>query len=285
MILPPEAQPLRLALAPAFTAPTFDRFTALLAAAVLVPGRRTVANLLRTLGPVAHGHRNTSRRVLSAASGSGLLLGTLLARFVLRHLGPDGPDGPGGPVVLIGDDTVDGRKGKYVYGKARHRDPVRSTHAYTTWRYGHTEVVLAVLVRFPFAARPWALPVLVDLYRWAADDRHRRRPHRTPAELLCRLLRRLLIRCPARRFVVVVDVGYGTHPTARFCYRHRARLTLVSKFHPDANLYQRPARTAGSAGAGQGCPAHQAPGRRADRPATSTDHPLVRRRDAPGRDR
>ena len=146
MILPPEAQPLLLALAPAFTAPTLDRFTALMAAAVLTPGRRTVANLLRVLGPMAVGHPTTYQRVFSAASWSGLLLGTLLARFVLRHLVPDDP------AVLIGDDTVDGHTGKHVYGKARHRDPVRSSHAYTAWRYGHKWVVLAVLVRLPFAS-------------------------------------------------------------------------------------------------------------------------------------
>ena len=45
-----EATPLLLALAPAFTQPTFGRFTTLLAAAVLTTGRRTVANLLRTAG-------------------------------------------------------------------------------------------------------------------------------------------------------------------------------------------------------------------------------------------
>jgi hypothetical protein len=237
MILPPEAQPLLPALAPAFTAPTFDRFTALMTAAVLTPGRRTVANLLRLLGPLAAGHPTSYQRVSAAASGSGsgLLVGTLLARSVLRHLVPDGP------VVRIGGDAVDGHKGRRVYGKARHRDPVRSTHGYTTGRYGHKWVVRAILVRLPFATRPWALPVLIDLYRSAEEDRGRGRPHRTPAELLCRLLRLLRIRCPARRFIVVAGAGYGTHPTARFCHRHRARLTLVSKFHPDANLYEPPA--------------------------------------------
>ena len=86
-------------------------------------------------------------------------VGCGLARFVLDRLVPDGP------VQLVGDDTVDGHKGPRVYGKGRHRDPVRSTHTYTAWRYGHRWVVLAVLVKFPFAARRWALPVLVDLYR------------------------------------------------------------------------------------------------------------------------
>ena len=66
-------------------------------------------------------------------------------------------------------------------GKVRHRNLVRSSHTYSAWWYWHKWVVLAVLVRFPFATRPWALPVLVDLYRSAEDDRARRRKHRTPA--------------------------------------------------------------------------------------------------------
>jgi hypothetical protein len=240
MILPAEAHPLLFALCSAFTYPTFDRFATLMAAVVLTPGRRTVANLLRTLGPLADGHPTTYQRVLSCASWSGLLLGLLLARFLLHHLLP------ADPVVLVGDDTVDGHTGKHVYGKARHRDPVRSTKSYTAWRYGHKWVVLAVLVRFPFATRPWALPVLVDLYRSEQDDRGRRRPHRTPAQLMCRLLRLLLLRCPGRRFVFVGDSGYGSHEVARFCRRHSPRLTLVSKLHPDANLVEPPPPYAGA---------------------------------------
>jgi hypothetical protein len=82
-----------------------------------------------------------------------------LVQFLLDHVLPDGP------VALVGDDTVDGHPGQNVYGKARHRDAVHSSHTYTAWRYGHKWVVLAVLVKFPFATRCWALPVLIDLYR------------------------------------------------------------------------------------------------------------------------
>src|SRR5215207_11298573 len=188
MILPPEAGPLLAALAPAFTQPTAARFTTLLAAALLTPGRHTLANLLRTLRHLAPGHRTAYQRVLSRAPWSGVELGCALAAFLVRRFLPDGP------VVLVGDDTVDGHPGRTVYGKARHRDPVRSSHAYTAWRYGHKWVVLAVLVKFPFATRRWALPVLVDLYRSAEDDAKRKRVHRTPAQLMCRLLRLLLLR-------------------------------------------------------------------------------------------
>ena len=140
----------------------------------------------------------------------------------------------------VGDDTVDGHKGPSVYGKGRHRDAVRSTHSYTAWRYGHKWVVLAVLVKFPFAARRWALPVLIDLYRPPEVSAAEGRRHKTPAQLMCRLLRLLLIRFPERTFVFTGDSGLGTHAVARFCDRHRRRLTPVSKLHPDANPFELP---------------------------------------------
>lgn len=239
MILPPEAHDLIQVLAPHFTSPTYQRFSTLLVGVLLTTGRRTVANLLRTLRHLAPGHRTDYQRVLSRAPWSGLHLGCGLARLLLDRLLPDGP------VPLVGDDTVDGHPGRRVDGKARHRDPVRSSHSYTAWRYGHKWVVLAVLVKLPFAARPWALPILVDLYRSEEDDLRRNRPHRTPAQLMCRLLRLLLIRFPDRSFVFAGDSGYGTHEVARFVYRHRDRLTLVSKLHPDANLFDPPPPYAG----------------------------------------
>ena len=234
MTLPPEAAPLLLALAPHFTRPTFARCVTLLGAAILTPGRRTVANLMRTAGGLAPGHDSAYRRVLSGAHWSGLAVGCALARLLLDRLAPDGP------VYLVGDDTVDGHPGPEVYGKGRHRDPVRSSHSYTAWRYGHKWVVLAVLVKFPFATRRWALPVLVDLYLPPEASKAAGRPHRTPAQRMGRLLRVMVGRFPGRTFVSAGDSGYGTHEVARFAHRHRSRLTLVSACHPDVNLFDPP---------------------------------------------
>src|SRR3954462_4743951 len=159
MIIPAEALPIIRAIAPAFTRPTLWRFVLLMGAAMLCTGRRTIANLIRVAAPLVCGHITTSQRVFSSASWSAMRLACGLCRAIVALLPPDRP------IFLAGDDTVDGHPGKHVYGKARHRDPVRSSHAYTAWRYGHKWVVLAVLVKFPFANRRWALPVLVDLYR------------------------------------------------------------------------------------------------------------------------
>jgi hypothetical protein len=68
-----------------------------------------------------------------------------------------------GPVLLAGDDTVTEHPGPHMFGKGRHRDGVRSFHRDTAYRWGHTWVVLSMLVKLPFATRPWALPVLVAL--------------------------------------------------------------------------------------------------------------------------
>jgi hypothetical protein len=184
-------------------------------------------------------------------------LARLLAKFLLDHYVPEGP------VFLAGDDTVDEHRGDKVHGKSCHRDPVRSTHSFTAYRWGHKWVVLTILVKFSFATRPWALPVLVALYRGAekvksqskklkdktkakAKQRARRKAeaaqprHKTPSELMRQLLAVLIHWFPDRRFVFAGDGGYGTHALARFAHRHQRHLSLVSLFYPDANLYDPP---------------------------------------------
>jgi hypothetical protein len=225
MILPTPATALLEAFAPAFTQPTFQRVVVLLGAALLTTGRRTIANLLRTARAFAQGDPCSFRRVFSAARWSGLRLACLLTRWLLRHLIPSGT------VTLVGDDTVCEHRGRKVYGKARHRDPVRSSHSYTAFRYGHKWVVLAALVRFPFATRPWALPILVALCRAAELDRQEHRRHYTPAQQVQRLLRLVLRWFPDRSFVFVGDGRFAAA---------QPRLTLVSKLHPKAGLYAPP---------------------------------------------
>lgn len=237
--IPQAAEPLIREFAPAFTRPTFQRFVFLLFAAILVTGRRTVTNLLRTVSVLAPGHPSSYHRVFSQRRWSSWPLARGLAGYILRHWVPEGP------VRLCGDDTVDEHRGKKVYGKACHRDAVRSTHSFTAYRWGHKWVVLAILVKFPFATRLWALPVLVALYRSKEWNRQHGRRHKTPSELMRQLLAVIMHWFPERTFVFAGDGGFGTHELARLAHRHRSRLTLVSRFYPDANLYAPPPEVKG----------------------------------------
>jgi hypothetical protein len=239
-IIANQELPLLCLFRPVFTAATFARAVLLAVAAILTQGRRTLSNLLRSVAQLTQGDPSSYHRVLSLAQWSALSLAAILTRFIIQHFWPQGR------IRIVGDDTVTEHPGPKVYGKARHRDAVRSSHSYTAWRWGHKWVVLAVLVRFPFAGRPWALPVLVSLYRSKEDDRKRGRPHKTPAQLLHRLLRLLLRWFPDRQFVFAGDQGYGSHETAVLARDSHGRLAVVSKFYPDANLYEPPGAYAGN---------------------------------------
>jgi hypothetical protein len=144
---------------PAFSTPTDHRFLVLVLAAVLTTGRRTVTNLLRTVRYQAHGHGSSYHRVFSQRRWSTWALARILITFLLDYVVSPGP------VLLAGDDTVTEHPGPQVFGKGRHRDGVRATHSYTAYRWGHKWVVVSMLIKLPFATRPWALPVLVALYR------------------------------------------------------------------------------------------------------------------------
>jgi DDE superfamily endonuclease/Archaeal putative transposase ISC1217 len=265
LLIPPFARPLLDQFAPVFFQPTYQRFLVLMVAAILTTGRRTVSNLLRSVQGLAPGHPSSYHRVFSQRRWSTFQLARLLIQFILDHGVSDGP------VFLAGDDTVDEHRGPKVHGKGCHRDPVRSTHSFTAFRWGHKWVVLTILVQFRFATRPWALPVLVALYRCPekakakgptktkrkkakvkdktkakAKPRARRKVqaskprHKTPSELMRQLLAVLIHWFPDRQFVFAGDGGYGTHALSRFASRHHRHLSLVSLFYPNAGLYDPP---------------------------------------------
>lgn len=218
---------------------TARRLILFFTAATLVIGDRTVSAVLRLLGLIEPLNPSTYHRLFSHRQWSASRFAKIIARFVIDRFCPEGV------IRLVGDETVDGHRGKKVYGKARHRDAVRSSHSHTVYRYGHKWVVLAILVNLPYTSRPMALPLLVMLYRDRKTNTIEGRKHRTPAELMVSLLALLMHWFPERKFVFAGDNAYGSHAMARFAYRHRRRLGLVSKIVPDANLFEPPPRRRG----------------------------------------
>ena len=241
LCLPRAAEPLLSSFRVAFREPTFQRLLALILGAIVAPRERTVTAVLRAAGRMAPGHFSSYHRVLSATRWSLWAAGKVLARAVLaRAVLARVPDGE--PVVLAVDDTVTRHPGPKVHGRGCHRDPTRSSHGVAVFCWGHRWVVLTVAVRFPFAARPWALPVLAALYRSRElCEAHGRRFKSWP-QLARQLLAVLIHWFPGRRFLLVGDGGFATHELAWFCHRHRRHATLVCRFYDDACLYALPPR-------------------------------------------
>lgn len=220
---------------PVFSRPTLQRFCLLLLAAIVTTGSRTVSNLLRTVDFVVSGHSSSYHRVFSKRRWSTWKLSKILIRLILERYYPDNKT-----VKIVGDDTVDEHPGRKVFGKGRHRDAVRSSHTFTAFRWGHKWVVVSILVKFPFAQRPWALPVLIALYYAPATSKELGHKHRTPVQIMEKLLRVLMRWFPERKFKLSVDSGLASHDLATFVAGQPRNLTLISKFYPNANLYSAP---------------------------------------------
>jgi DDE superfamily endonuclease len=221
-------------LEPAFSRPTHHRFLLLAVAAILTLGGHTVCNLLRCLGALAPGHPSSYHRVFSRSPWNCWDLARRFSQVILGRFAPQGV------IELAGDDTVTEHPGPKVYGKGCHRDPVRSTHSFTAFRWGHKWVVLALLVRLPCTTRRWALPLLMALYQSEEENRRQGRRHKTPPQLLRQMFLVLMRWFPDRKFVCTADGNYATHELAELATQYSRRLTFISKFYPDANLVAPP---------------------------------------------
>lgn len=242
--VPRDFRPLLVSLTDSFErSSTARRVILFFATAILIRGDRTVSAVLRLLILIEPLNASTYHRVFSYRRWSCRKMGLIIAHFVVLRFAAEGD------IKVCGDETVDGHRGKKVYGKARHRDAVRSSHSHTVYRYGHKWIVLSILVDLPYTGRPIALPLLVALYRDRKTNLAEGRRHKTQAEIMCGLLAMLMRWFPDRKFVFVGDNAYGTHQMCRFAKRHHHQLTLVSKFIADANLFKpAPRRRAGTNG-------------------------------------
>ena len=230
-----------------FTKPTWNRFVALALAALVTIGPKTITSVVTVGGLLGRGHVSSWHRIFNrpgrAVRWSLLALARHLARQVLALVPADRT------VVLAVDDTATSRPGRRVYGKGCHRDAVASSHSYTTWTWGHRWVVLAVIVELPFARRPWALPVLVALYRNRETNEQEGRRHKTVLDLARQMTLMLARWFPTRRFCLTADGGFASVELARLAQVTHGRVHLISKMKPNARLFApAPARRPGQNG-------------------------------------
>src|ERR1044071_3693586 len=123
-VVPTRFAAVILSFAGLFRQRTWGLAEQLLTGAILVPGVRTVASVLRVLGlsgerRFVNYHRVLSRAVWSPRAAAGVLLHLVVRMFV-----------PQGRIVLGIDDTIERRRGARIAAKGIYRDPVRSSHSH-----------------------------------------------------------------------------------------------------------------------------------------------------------
>ena len=200
----------------------------LLAGAVLAPGIRTVASVLRVLGRSGERHFVNHHRVLSRAAWSSraaarVLLGLLVRAFV-----------PEGPIVLGIDDTIERRRGAHIAARGIYRDPVRSSRSHFVKTGGLRWLSVMLLAPIPWACRVWALPVLTALAPSERYDSQRGRRHKRLTDWARQMLLQMRRWLPGRTLVMVADSSFAALDLLGSLAPH---MTCITRLRLDAQLY------------------------------------------------
>ena len=227
--LPSRFAAVILTFAPLFLQRSWRHAEVLLVGAVLAPGQRTVASILRITGlsrerRFVNYHRVLSRAAWCPRGASRTLLGLLVAAFA-----------PKGPVVLGIDDTIERRRGKRVAAKGIYRDPVRSSHGHFVKASGLRLLSLMLLAPVPWAHRVWALPFLTALAPSERFCQVRGRRHKKLTDWGRQLVLQARRWLPGRQLVVVADSAFAALEFLAAISRHG--VACVTRLRLDAALY------------------------------------------------
>jgi hypothetical protein len=227
-----------------FSERIWDWVQVLVVGAILTPGRRTVAAVLRVMGLGDERQFQNYHRVLNRASWSSRevsrrLLGLLVATFVPVE----------GPVVIGLDETIERRRGAKIAAKGIYRDPVRSSKGHFVKASGLRWISMQVLAEIPWAGRVWGLPFLTVLAPSERYHRERGRRHKTVPEWGRQMIRQVRRWLPDRALVVVADSTYAVLELLADAARLPAPVTVVTRLRLDAALYDpAPPREPGTKG-------------------------------------
>jgi hypothetical protein len=229
MELVPGFTQLLQGLSASMTTPTFHSLMTVLTGWVFA-SRRTVTRMILAAGEAADKHYSSYHRLLSAARWSLDAVGLAVFDLIAPYLGD---------VVMLGvDDTLARKRGLKMFGAGMHHDPLLSSRGKAITNWGHSWVMLGVIIEFPFRrGHYYCLPLFFRLYLNKKSAARHRRAYRTRPELAVELLLVLSNHAKNRRFHAVADSAYGGKSV--LCHLPE-NCHLTSRLPLDARLYDAP---------------------------------------------
>jgi hypothetical protein len=215
----------------------------LMIGAILAPGERTVAAILRVMGcsddkQFQHYHRVLNRATWSSRELSRRLLMVLVRLFVAGKE----------PVIMGIDETIERRPGRKIATRGVYRDPVRSSKEFFVKTNGLRWISLMLLTRVPWAQRVWALPFLTVLAPSERYHEERHMRHKTITDWARQMILQVTRWMPGRRLIVVAD---GTYAVLEFLLSvsRLPQVSAITRLRLDACLYDpAPPREVGKRG-------------------------------------
>jgi hypothetical protein len=217
-------------LRPAFTAPTFQVFEALVAGFVGRVGEHTVTGMWQAARLAGRLHHSRAHDFFARAAWCPDRLGLLVLDFLVERF-----LGPGAPIVLAVDGSVFRRSGRKVHGTSWHHDSSAAPGG--GFKFGNSFVVVGLVVRIAaLGERAWCLPVLLRL--WLPTPKptdENPDPERRPSQqdLAAELVGLVAKRFPKRRIDIVGDSAFACKAMAPAA----DRITLTSRLRSNAVVH------------------------------------------------
>jgi hypothetical protein len=227
-VLPARFADLILCFGSLFRQRTWRYAQELLIGAILAPGIRTVASVLRVLGRSHEQHFVNFHRVLNRAVWSPRTASRVLLELLVRTFVPEGP------IVLGIDDTIERRRGARIRAKGIYHDSVRSSRSHFVKASGLRWLAVTLLAPIPWARRVWALPVMTALAPSERYHRERGQRHKRLSDWARQLLRQMRRWLPGRTLIMVADSSFAV---LELLTALSPSMTCITRLRLDAQLY------------------------------------------------
>lgn len=203
--------------------------------AILAPGERTVAAILRVMGQASEKQFQNYHRVLSRAKWSSREVSRRLLLLLIQAFFPG--EGP----ILVGiDETIERRRGSKIKARGVYRDPVRSSKGFFVKTTGLRWISMMLLAPVPWAHRVWALPFLTVLAPSERYHEEHKKRHKTITDWARQMIKQLRRWLPERSLVIVGDGSYAVLDFLRAVVQ-LSKVIVVTRLRLDACLYDPPA--------------------------------------------
>jgi hypothetical protein len=228
--------------APLFSRPVYKSVQLLFIGHILTKGRRTIADILRTLNLSQTKNFSKFHWVLSKAKWSGLKASRILFTAILKVFPTD-------EIVIPIDTHVERRKGEKIKGLGIQRDAVRSTKKKKVLVTGLLWLVASVSIKMPGAITQWSLPFFSQLIppkRPLSSSRNNsdlksKKKRKTLTEWTVQLVWIISKWVQNIPFVIVADHAFACHAIAHACVK--AKGALISRMRMDARIFNFPEPT------------------------------------------
>jgi hypothetical protein len=215
----------------AFSERVWEWAKVLVIGAILTPGDRTVAAMLRVMGQQHEPQFQKYHRVLNRAQWSSREVSRRLLQLLVHLFVP-----ANAPIVVGIDETIERRRGRQIAARGIYRDPVRSSKEFFVKTSGLRWISLMLLTPIPWAKRVWALPFLTVLAPSERYHEQRHKRHKTITDWARQMIKQLRRWLPERTLVVVADGSYAVLDFLAAMIR-LSHVIVITRLRLDAALY------------------------------------------------